>query len=70
MRRDLDFVNEIIYRDFLSFMSGETAGEIADALQDEVWEDIQETANPNTWGGDDVEKSMERVLRKKLLTNN
>jgi hypothetical protein len=61
------YINEYMYRHFLNFMDSEDAGKIADALQDDVARDIEETADKDNWNSSDVEIAMTRVLLKRVL---
>lgn len=65
--RDKEYVNDYMYRMFLHFMDSEDAGKIADALQDDVARDIEETADGDNWNSSDVEIAMTRVLLKRVL---
>lgn len=61
------YINEYMYRRFLNFMDSEDAGKIADALEDDVARDIEETADKDNWNSSDVEIAMTRVLLKRVL---
>ena len=66
-KKDKQFINEIIYRKFLSIgFDSIDAGSVADALTDEVVEDVEETADPENWHSGDVEMALARVLKKRL----
>lgn len=66
-KKDKQFINEIIYRKFLSVgFDSIDAGRVADALTNEVVEDVEETADPENWHSGDVEIALARVLKKKL----
>ena len=66
-KKDKQFINEIIYRKFLSSgFDSIDAGSVADALTDEVVEDVEETADPENWHSGDVEMALARVLKKRL----
>ena len=66
-KKDKRFINEIIYRKFLSIgFDSIDAGSVADALTDEVVEDVEETADPENWHSGDVEMALARVLKKRL----
>lgn len=66
-KKDKQFINEIIYRKFLSVgFESIDAGRVADALTDEVAEDVEETADPENWHSGDVEIALARVLKKRL----
>lgn len=66
-REQLFRINEYMYRKFLNFMDSEDAGKIADALEDDVARDIEETADKDNWNSSDVEIAMTRVLLKRVL---
>ena len=64
-----EFVNDYLYRRLLHVISDSIeAGEVANALQDEVVRDISETADPDNWHSGDIDIALSRVLRKRLLT--
>ena len=66
-KKDKLFINEIIYRKFLSIgLNSLDAGSVSDALTDEVSEDVEETADPENWQSGDVEIALARVLKKRL----
>ena len=66
-KKDKLFINEIIYRKFLSIgLNSLDAGSVSDALTDEVSEDVEETADPENWHSGDVEIALARVLKKRL----
>lgn len=63
-----EFLNEFLYRRLLYVIPDSIgASEVANALQDEVMEDIAETADPDNWHSGDVEIALGRVLKKRLL---
>ena len=65
-----EFINEVLYRRLLCVIPDSIdAGEVANALQDEVMEDIAETADPDNWHGGDVDIALGRVLKRRLLNN-
>ena len=67
---DKEFVNEVLYRRLLYVIPDSIeAGEVANALQDEVVLDIVETADPDNWHSGDVDISLGRVLKKRLLND-
>lgn len=66
-REQLLYINEYMYRKFLHFMDSEDAGKIADALEDDVARDIEETADKDNWNSSDVDIAMTRVLLKRVL---
>lgn len=67
-KKEKSFVNDMIYSYLLLIISdSREAGEVADALQDEVATDIEETADPDKWNSDDVKISLARVLRERIL---
>jgi hypothetical protein len=43
------------------------AGEVANALQDEVVRDIAETADPDNWHSGDIDIALGRVLTRRTL---
>ena len=62
-----EFLNEVLFRRLLYIIPDPTeAGEMANALQDEVMQDIVETADSDYWHSGDVEIALARVLRKRL----
>ena len=66
--RSKEWVNEYLYRRLLNVIPDSIeAGEVANALQDEVMQDIAETADPDNWHGGDVDIALVRVLKKRLL---
>lgn len=66
-KKDKQFINEIIYRKFLSVgFNSVDAGSVADALTNEVVDDVEETADSRNWHSGDVEMALARVLKKKL----
>lgn len=66
-KKDKQFINEIIYRKFLSVgLDSIDSGRVADALTDEVVEDVEETADSENWHSGDVEMALARVLKKRL----
>lgn len=65
--KDIQFINEYIYRMFLPIMSDSLdSGEVANALTEEVTEDIAECADPDGWTSEDIRMGVARVLKKKL----
>lgn len=66
-RDDRANVNEYIYRFFLHIMDSSEAGVIADAMEDDVMTDIEETADKESWHSGDIEVAMKRVLLKRLV---
>jgi hypothetical protein len=66
-RERLFYINDYIYRKFLNFMDSEDAGKIADALEDDVARDIEETADKDKWNSSDIEIAMTRVLLKRVI---
>lgn len=63
-----EWVNEYLYRRLLNVIPDSIeAGEVANALQDEVMQDIAETADPDNWHSGDIDISLARVLKKRLL---
>ena len=66
--RSKEWVNECLYRRLLNVIPDSIeAGEVANALQDEVMQDIAETADPDSWHGGDIDIALARVLRKRIL---
>lgn len=61
-----EFINEHIYRRFLTFMESVDAGEMAYALTDEVMKDVLETADPDNWHSGDVDIALGRVLINRI----
>lgn len=67
MNNNKEFLNDVLYRRLLHVIPDSIeAGEAANALQDEVMQDIVETADPECWHSGDVEIALARVLRKRL----
>jgi hypothetical protein len=65
------FVNDYLYRRLLHVISDSIeAGEVANALQDDVMQDIAETADPDNWHSGDIDIALSRVLKKRLLSEN
>ena len=61
------FVNDCIYAKFLNVYNNSLdAGAVADAITDDVVNDILETADPENWHSGDVDISTMRVLKKRL----
>ncbi len=70
-KTDKKFVNEVLYRRLLYVIPDSIeAGEVANALQDEVVRDIAETADPANWHSGDIDIALGRVLKKRLLSEN
>lgn len=68
---DKKFVNEVLYRRLLYVIPDSIeAGEVANALQDDVMQDIAETADPDNWHSGDIDIAFGRVLKKRLLSEN
>lgn len=66
-KKDKQFINEIIYSKLLSiFFNSIDTGSVADALTNEVVEDMEETADSKNWHSGDVEMALARVLKKRL----
>jgi hypothetical protein len=66
--RSKEWVNEYLYRRLLNVIPDSIeAGEVANALQDEVMEDIAETADSDSWHSGDIDIALGRVLKKRLL---
>ena len=64
------FINEHLYRRMLVLVPDSIdAGDIANALQDDVISDIEETADPEHWHSGDIDVALARVLKKRLLNN-
>lgn len=66
MRIKTEIINEHIYRRFLTFMDSLEAGKLADALEDDVERDIDETADKENWNSSDVDIALTRVLLKRI----
>ena len=64
--KQIDFVREYIYRFFLHIADSIEAGKLAEALLQDVVEDIKETADPDEWGSGDIDIALTRVLVKRL----
>lgn len=61
------FVNDHLYAKFLNFYpDSQDAGAVADAITNDVVDDVLETADPDNWHSGDVDISTMRVLRKRL----
>lgn len=62
------YVNEYLYRTLLHLIPDSVeCGEVVDALQDDVMQDIRETADLKNWNSGDIDIALSRVLRKRLL---
>lgn len=62
------YVNGYLYRTLLHLIPDSVeCGEVADALQDDVMQDIRETADSENWNSADIDIALSRVLRKRLL---
>ena len=59
------YINDYLYARFLNFSDSLDAGDVADALTDDVVTDIKETAGEN-WHSGDVDIALMRVLKKRL----
>ena len=67
-KTDKKFVNEVLYRRLLYVIPDSIeAGEVANALQDEVVRDIAETADPDNWHSGDIDIALGRVLTRRTL---
>lgn len=67
-KNDKEFVNEVLYSRLLYVIPDSIeAGDVANALQDEVMQDIAETADPDNWHSGDIDIALSRVLKKRLL---
>lgn len=66
-RKDIEYINEYVYRFFLHIMDSEDAGKIADAMEDDIARDIDETADSSLWNSGDIEIAMKRVLMKRII---
>lgn len=66
-RKDIECINDYVYRFFLHIMDSEDAGKIADALEDDIARDIDETADSSLWHSGDIEIAMKRVLMKRII---
>lgn len=61
-------VNDYLYSRILILVPDSIeAGEVANALQDDVMQDIKETADPDNWHSGDIDIALSRVLRKRIL---
>lgn len=66
--KQIDFIKGYLFsRIILLVPDFMEAGEVVSALQSEVIEDITETADPENWHSGDIDISLARVLKKKLL---
>lgn len=66
-QKEIQFVNDQIYVMFLPITCDSIdSGKIADAITDEVVEDIMETADPNGWNSEDIRIAVTRVIKNKL----
>jgi hypothetical protein len=66
-QKEIQFVNDQIYAMFLPIACDSIdSGAIADAITDEVVEDIMETADPNGWNSEDIRIAVTRVIKNKL----
>jgi len=67
--RSKEWVNEYLYRRLLNVIPDSIeAGEVANALQDEVMQDIAGTADPDNWHSGDIDIALARVMKKRLLS--
>ena len=63
-QKDREFVNGVIYRMFLPIVEDSIdCGNLADAIIDEVVEDIEECADPDDWNSEDIRIGIVRVLK-------
>lgn len=66
-QKEIQFVNDQIYAMFLPITCDSIdSGEIANAITDEVVEDIVETADPDGWNSEDIRIAVARVIKNKL----
>ena len=64
---DIKFIRQIVFSLLLRIMDDFTDTEkIVDLLIDEVIEDVEETADPDNWGSEDVRIALARAIKKKL----
>ena len=69
-QKEIQFVNEYIYSMFLPIMGDSVdSGNVANAITNEVIEDIEETADPNEWNSEDIRIGVARVIKKYLNIN-
>lgn len=65
-RNKKEYINDYLYRKFLLLSTeSQDAGELADAVTDDVVTDIEETAGDD-WNSGDVDIALVRVLKKRL----
>lgn len=61
------YINEVIYNKFLTIgFESLDAGAVADALTNDVANDVEETADTDNWNSCDVEIAIVRVLKQRL----
>lgn len=60
--KDLKFINEHLYRNFLYFMESADAGRLAESITDAVADNIMETADPDKWNSSDINIALSRLL--------
>ena len=64
---DIKFIRQIVFSLLLHIMDDFTDTEkIVDMFIDEVIEDVEETADPDNWGSEDVRIALARAIKKKL----
>lgn len=65
-----EWVNEYLYRRILILIPDSIeAGEVANALQDEVMQGIADTADPDNWHSGDIDIALARVMKRRLLNH-
>lgn len=65
-----EWVNEYLYRRILILIPESIeAGEVANALQDEVMQDIADTADSDNWHSGDIDIALARVMKRRLLNH-
>lgn len=69
-KKERQFVNDYIYSMFLPIMCDSIdSGNVADAITDQVIEDIEETADPDGWNSEDIRIGVARAIKSFLNIN-
>ena len=63
--KDLKFINEHLYRNFLYFMESADASRLAESITDVVADDIMDTADPNNWNSSDINIALSRQKKRR-----
>lgn len=67
LKTKAEIINEHIYRCFLTFMDSIEAKKLADALQADVEQDVDETADKEKWNSSDIDIALTRVLLERIV---